>query len=102
MITVENAGGRALQLMAADPSVGWSESRTFHVESTAGSEVPVGDYRVFVLPLPANDCAAPVEGPARVTLRFETVGTSRQESLRVTLANSWPNLLGVCTSTAGP
>lgn len=102
MVTVENAGGRALQLRAADPPVGWSESRTFHVESTAGYEVPVGDYRVFVLPLPANDCAAPVEGPAQVTLRFETVGTSRQESLRVTLANSWPNLLGVCTSTATP
>ena len=102
MLTVENAGGRALLLRSADPPTGWSEPRTFHIESTGGYEVPVGDYRVFVLPLPANDCAAPVEGPAQLVLRFDTVGTSRQASLRVTLADSWPNLLGVCTSRATP
>jgi hypothetical protein len=40
----------------------------------------------------------PEDGPARVTLHFTTPSTGKEETLPLTLADSWTNLLGACAT----
>jgi hypothetical protein len=94
-ITILNAGGRALRLRSADLPAGWRQL-------TPGGRDPqltvaVGRQQIVWYSFQTHDCQVPEEGPAELELRFDSVGTSRTEVLPVTLADSWANLLGVCS-----
>jgi hypothetical protein len=97
-ITVRNVGGRGLVLRYAELPAGWDEAGQV-TDRSGVRHLPVGEERTFVLRFHAHDCAAPVQGPARLTLRFDTEGSRRTEELEVVVADSWQNVLGVC---AGP
>jgi hypothetical protein len=97
-VTVRNIGGRELVLRSADLPAGWS---TVRVTDRSGTHhLPVGEERTFILRFHAHDCAAPVQGPARLFLRFETVGSHRTEDLEIVVADSWQNVLGVCAGSS--
>ncbi len=95
-ITILNGGGRALQLQPADLPPGWSQLTTSGRDGLL--TIPVGRQQIIWYSFLAHDCQVPEEGPARLTLRFDSRGTSRTEVLPITLADSWANLLGVCSA----
>ena len=98
-VTVMNTGGRPITFRAGDLPVGWSHMDSYTAVPTTQRRIPVGDQRIVLLRFEANDCGAPVQGSAQVTLRFDIAGTTRTASLPIQLADSWENLLGVCTSS---
>ncbi len=97
-VTVQNVGGRGLVFRTGDLPAGWTHLNNYSATPLSQRQIPVGDRRVILLHFEAADCHAPEQGPAEVTLRFDSVGSSTPQALRLRLADSWQNLLGVCTS----
>jgi hypothetical protein len=113
-LDVLNTGGRPLTFRTADLPAGWTQLSSLSAASDIGRQIPVGRERTVRLRFEPHDCAAPIDGPATLRLRFATGRDSGQDSgrdsgpasgrasgsqnLAVRLADSWANLLGVCTS----
>ncbi|HEY8457124.1 MAG TPA: hypothetical protein VIL34_16155 [Actinopolymorphaceae bacterium] len=92
-LTVANAGGRDLTFRGVELPEGWTRDPA-PVPAQPLTLAP-GSERSILLEFRTGDCAAPTDGPARVRLRFD--GTRKDVVLTAELANSWANLLGVCS-----
>lgn len=98
LVRVQNTGGRPISFhgtaLPSGAAVDFDDAR----EPSSYPPIAVGENELFLLALRPNDCRVPVQGPATVIMRFRSPGSDRLENLEVRLADSWENLLGVCTS----
>ncbi|MEQ7123924.1 hypothetical protein ABN034_05320 [Actinopolymorpha sp. B11F2] len=96
-LDVFNGGGRPLTFRAADLPAGWIHLNNVTASPATDRQIPVGHERTVRLRFAPHDCSAPIEGPAMLKLRFDSGDGTRSQLLSVRLAESWANLLGVCS-----
>lgn len=95
-LVVDNEGGLPINFTHATLDKGVPADVLRSANASQGRRLDIGRGTRVTLTFRSGDCGMPEDGPARVTLHFTTPSTGKEETLPLTLADSWTNLLGAC------
>jgi hypothetical protein len=97
-LIVDNEGGLPINFTRATLDKGVPADVLQSANTPQGRRLDIGRGTRITLTFRSGDCGLPEDGPARVTLHFTTPSTGKEETLPLTLADSWTNLLGACAT----
>lgn len=97
-LDIDNEGGLPLNFTRATLDPGLAAGVLRSANAPEGRRLDIGQSSRITLTFRQGECNVPEDSPARVTLHYSTPSTGKEETLPLTLADTWTNLLGACST----